>query len=206
MSIEIKLQKRAVIGKKVNNLRKAGILPATVYGKHLAPINVQTELRSFMPLMKAAGRTNLVTLHIDGEAPIAAFVHTYQRHPVSRAIIHVDFHAVDLNETVEVDVPVHMTGASIMVTRGDALLNNVTSLRVKALPTNVPSSLTVNISVLDSLEKAIHVSDIVLPAGATIIGNGGDLVVGLVPTGRAEVAAAENPAQPEVITARQPKA
>ena len=206
MSIEIKLQKRSVIGKKVNNLRKAGILPATVYGKHLAPINVQTELRSFMPLMKAAGRTNLVTLHIDGEAPIAAFVHTYQRHPVSRAIIHVDFHAVDLNETVEVDVPVHMTGASIMVTRGDALLNNVTSLRVKALPTNLPSSLTVDISVLDSLEKAIHVSDIVLPAGATIIGNGGDLVVGLVPTGRAEVAAAENPAQPEVITARQPKA
>jgi large subunit ribosomal protein L25 len=206
MSIEIKLQKRAVIGKKVNNLRKAGILPATVYGKHLAPINVQTELRSFMPLMKAAGRTNLVTLHIDGEAPIAAFVHTYQRHPVSRTIIHVDFHAVDLNETVEVDVPVHMSGASIMVTRGDALLNNVTSLRVKALPTNLPSSLTVDISVLDSLEKAIHVSDIVLPAGATIIGHGGDLVVGLVPTGRAEVASAENPAQPEVITARQPKA
>jgi large subunit ribosomal protein L25 len=206
MSIEIKLQKRAVIGKKVNNLRKAGILPATVYGKHLAPINVQTELRSFMPLMKAAGRTNLVTLHIDGEAPIAAFVHTYQRHPVSRTIIHVDFHAVDLNETVEVDVPVHMSGASIMVTRGDALLNNVTSLRVKALPTNLPSSLTVDISVLDSLEKAIHVSDIVLPVGATIIGHGGDLVVGLVPTGRAEVASAENPAQPEVITARQPKA
>ena len=206
MSIEIKLQKRAVIGKKVNNLRKAGILPATVYGKHLAPINVQTELRGFMPLMKAAGRTNLVTLHIEGEAPIAAFVHTYQRHPVSRTIIHVDFHAVDLNETVEVDVPVHMIGASIMVTRGDALLNNVTSLRVKALPTSLPSSLTVDISVLDSLEKAIHVSDIVLPAGATIIGNGGDLVVGLVPTGRAEVAATENPAQPEVITARQPKA
>ena len=206
MSIEIKLQKRAVIGKKVNNLRKAGILPATVYGKHLAPINVQTELRGFMPLMMAAGRTNLVTLHIEGEAPIAAFVHTYQRHPVSRTIIHVDFHAVDLNETVEVDVPVHMIGASIMVTRGDALLNNVTSLRVKALPTSLPSSLTVDISVLDSLEKAIHVSDIVLPAGATIIGNGGDLVVGLVPTGRAEVAATENPAQPEVITARQPKA
>jgi hypothetical protein len=93
-----------------------------------------------------------------------------------------------------------------MVTRGDALLNNVTSLRVKALPTSLPSSLTVDISILDSLEKAIHVSDIVLPAGATIIGNGSDLVVGLVPTGRAEVASTENPAQPEVITARQPKA
>ncbi len=205
MSIEIKLQKRDVIGKKVNNLRKAGILPATVYGKHLAPISVQTELRTFMPLMKAAGRTNLVTLHITGEEPIAAFVHTYQRHPVSRAIIHVDFHAVDLNETVEVDVPVHMIGTSLLVTRGDALLNNVTSLRVKALPTNLPSSLTVDISVLNSLEKAIHVSDITLPAGAAIIGHGSDLVVGLVPTGRVEVAATDGPIAPEVITARQPK-
>ena len=42
MSIEIKLEKRTVVGKKVNNLRKAGIMPATVYGKHLAPITVQT--------------------------------------------------------------------------------------------------------------------------------------------------------------------
>lgn len=206
MSIEIKLEKRTVVGKKVNNLRKAGIMPATVYGKHLAPIAVQTELRSFMPLMKAAGRTNLVTLHIPGEAPIAAFVHTYQRHPVSRTIIHVDFHAVDLNETVEVDVPVHMSGVSLMVSRGDALLNHVASLRVKALPTNLPSVITVDISVLDSLEKAIHISDIALPAGAVIIGHGGDLVIGLVPTGRAEAPAADGPAQPEVITERKPKA
>ena len=205
MPIEIKLDKRTVIGKKVNNLRKAGIMPATVYGKHLAPCNVQTELRTFMPLMKAAGRTNLVTLHIAGEAPIAAFVHTYQRHPVSRVIIHVDFHAVDLNETVEVDVPVHMTGMSLLVSRGDALLNNVTSLRVKALPTNLPSVITVDISVLDSLEKAIHISDIALPAGAVIIGHGGDLVIGLVPTGRAEAPVVDGPSQPEVITERKPK-
>jgi large subunit ribosomal protein L25 len=155
--------------------------------------------------MKAAGRTNLVTLHIAGEAPIAAFVHTYQRHPVSRVIIHVDFHAVDLNETVEVDVPVHMTGMSLLVSRGDALLNNVTSLRVKALPTNLPSVITVDISVLDSLEKAIHISDIALPAGAVIIGHGGDLVIGLVPTGRAEAPVVDGPSQPEVITERKPK-
>lgn len=206
MSIEIKLEKRTVTGKKVNNLRKAGILPATVYGKHLAPISVQTELRSFMPLMKAAGRTNLVTLHIAGESPIAAFVHSYQRHPVSRTVIHVDFHAVDMNETVEVEVPVHMTGASILVSRGDALLNHVTHLRVKALPGNLPAAITVDISTLDSFDKAIHVSDIKLAAGAVLVGHAGDLVVGLVQTGRGEAAAAENPAAPEVITERKPKA
>lgn len=206
MSIEIKLEKRTITGKKVNSLRKAGILPATVYGKHLAPIAVQTDLRSFMPLMKAAGRTNIVTLQIPGESPISAFVHTYQRHPVSRTVIHVDFHAVDMNETVEVEVPVHMTGTSIMVHRGDAMLNHVTHLRVKALPANLPAAITVDISGLDSLDKAIHISDIALSAGATIVGHAGDLVVGLVQTGRGESAAAETPAAPEVITERKPKA
>lgn len=206
MSIDIKLEKRTVTGKKVNNLRKAGLLPATVYGKHLAPISVQTELRSFMPLMKAAGRTNLVTLHIAGESPIAAFVHTYQRHPVSRTVIHVDFHAVDMNETVEVEVPVHMTGASILVSRGDAMLNHVAHLRVRALPGNLPAAITVDISVLDSMDKSIHISDIKLAAGATLVGHAGDLVVGLVQTGRGEAAAADAPAAPEVITERKPKA
>ena len=177
-----------------------------MYGKHLAPIAVQTDLRSFMPLMKAAGRTNIVTLQIPGESPISAFVHTYQRHPVSRTVIHVDFHAVDMNETVEVEVPVHMTGTSIMVHRGDAMLNHVTHLRVKALPANLPAAITVDISGLDSLDKAIHISDIALSAGATIVGHAGDLVVGLVQTGRGESAAAEAPAAPEVITERKPKA
>ena len=97
MAIELNLIKRTVIGKKVNNLRKTGVLPATVYGKHLPPITVQTEARAFAPVMKAAGKTSLVTLNIAGEEPIAAFIHSFQRHPVSRAIIHVDFHAVDMS-------------------------------------------------------------------------------------------------------------
>ena len=160
MAIELNLTKRTVTGKKVNNLRKTGVLPATVYGKHLAPITVQTDARGFAPVMKAAGKTSLVTLNIAGEEPIAAFIHSFQRHPVSRAIIHVDFHAVDMSETVEVDVPVHMRGVSPLVVRGDAIFNNITSLRVRALPGNLPTEIVVDVSGLDMFDKAIRVSDI----------------------------------------------
>ncbi len=206
MAIELNLTKRTVTGKKVNNLRKTGVLPATVYGKHLAPITVQTEARGFAPVMKAAGKTSLVTLNIAGEEPIAAFIHSFQRHPVSRAIIHVDFHAVDMSETVEVDVPVHMKGVSPLVVRGDAIFNNITSLRVRALPGNLPTEIVVDVSGLDMFDKAIHVSDIKLIGGAIILGHAGDLVVGLATAGRGEAVAVANAAEPELVRTREAKA
>lgn len=91
MAIDIKLQLRTITGKKVKLLRKEGILPATVYGKGLEPINVQINAREFAPQFKAAGRSNDVTLHIDGHKPMVANIHSFQRHPVTRVVIHVDF-------------------------------------------------------------------------------------------------------------------
>lgn len=206
MAIELNLTKRTVTGKKVNNLRKTGVLPATVYGKHLAPITVQTDARGFAPVMKAAGKTSLVTLNIAGEEPIAAFIHSFQRHPVSRAIIHVDFHAVDMSETVEVDVPVHMKGVSPLVVRGDAIFNNVTTLRVRALPGNLPTEIVVEVSGLDMFDKAIRVSDIKLIGGAIILGLADDLVVGLAAVNRGEGVAVANAAEPELVRTREAKA
>ena len=206
MAIELNLTKRTVTGKKVNNLRKTGVLPATVYGKHLAPITIQTDARAFAPVMKAAGKTSLVTLNIAGEEPIAAFIHSFQRHPVSRAIIHVDFHAVDMSETVEVDVPVHMKGVSPLVVRGDAIFNNVTTLRVRALPGNLPTEIVVEVSGLDMFDKAIRVSDIKLIGGAIILGLTDDLVVGLAAVNRGEVVATPNAAEPELVRTREAKA
>ncbi len=91
MAIDIKLQLRTITGKKVKSLRNEGILPATVYGKGMEPISVQVNAREFGPQFKAAGRSNEVTLHIDGHKPMTAHIHTFQRHPVTRAVIHVDF-------------------------------------------------------------------------------------------------------------------
>ena len=91
MAIDIKLQLRTITGKKVKSLRNEGILPATVYGKGMEPINVQINAREFAPQFKAAGRSTEVTLHIDGHKPMIANIHAFQRHPVTRVVIHVDF-------------------------------------------------------------------------------------------------------------------
>src|SRR5689334_22131375 len=89
--LKLELENRTLTGKKVNRLRREGILPATVYGKGVGPFIVQLDTRTFSNTYRQAGRTGLIDLAIPEQSGISAFVHTLQRHPVTRAIQHVDF-------------------------------------------------------------------------------------------------------------------
>jgi large subunit ribosomal protein L25 len=202
--IKLDLESRTLTGKKVGRLRREGILPATVYGKGVGPFTVQLNGRAFNDLYRHAGRTSLVDLAIPGETTVSAFIHTLQRHPVSRSILHVDFLAVDLLVEVTVDVPVHITGSSELVTRGDAIMNQVlTTLSVRALPTDLPNAIEVDISGLDSLEKSIHVRDLAALEKGVIVTAEDEMVVSLSParvTEEEEAAEAEETAaEPELV-------
>ena len=168
--ITLALENRTVTGKKVNRLRRAGMMPATVYGKGVGPFTVQVNARAFSDVLRHAGRTTLVELQIPGQPAQSAFVHVLQRHPVSRAILHADFLVVDLRTEITVAVPIHIIGESPLVERGDAILNQpLTTLSVRALPTDLPANIEVDISGLDSMDKAIHVRDIPALEKGTIV-------------------------------------
>ncbi|MEM8534425.1 MAG: 50S ribosomal protein L25 [Chloroflexota bacterium] len=177
---ELKLETRTVTGKKVNRLRKEGILPATVYGKGVGPYTVQMNAREFTDLLKQAGRTSLIKLSIPGQKPQSAFVHVLQRHPVKQDVLHVDFHVVDLLIEMTVEVPIQLIGESELVKSNQAALNQILSaIEIQTLPSNVPSHVEVDISVLDSFEKTIHVADITPPDKVTIITPEDELVANL---------------------------
>lgn len=201
--LTLDLENRTLIGKKVNRLRRAGLLPATVYGKGVGPFAVQLDARLFNDTYRRAGRTGLVELNIPGQPGVSVFIHSLQRHPVSRAIVHVDFLAVDLRIEVTVDVPVHIVGESELVRRGDALLNQVlTTLAVRALPAEIPSAIEVDVSGLDSFDKSIHVGDIALQAKGEIVTPADELVVSLSQTRPEEAEEAEETAEaaePELV-------
>jgi large subunit ribosomal protein L25 len=193
------------MGKKVNRLRREGILPATVYGKGVGPFAVQVNARTFSDTLRHAGRTILVELEIPGQKPLAAFIHALQRHPVTRTIIHADFRVVDLRIEITVAIPIHVVGESELVERGDALLNQVlTPVDVRALPAELPPALDVDISGLDSFDKAIYVRDIKLEGKGTIETPEDELVISLTPARveEEEEAVAEEeeaPAEPELV-------
>jgi large subunit ribosomal protein L25 len=202
----LSLEPRSIVGKKVKRLRRSGILPATVYGKGVEPIAVQVDARSFNNVYRRAGRTSLIELHIADRQPLAAFIHALQRHPVTRDIIHADFRAVDLSQEVEVAVPLHIESESPLVESGEAVLNQVlNAIEIRALPSDIPAHITVDISILDAFDKSIHVRDLTLPPGATLVTPGDELVVGLAHTRAAEEeeATEETTAEPELVRERR---
>ncbi len=198
----LRMEPRSILGKKVKRLRREGFLPATVYGRNVGPFAVQVDVRAFNEIYRRSGRTTLIDLQIPGQGPMSAFIHMLQRHPVSRVILHADFHVVDLMSEITVAVPLHFVGQSLLVERGDAMLNQVhTSLNVHALPTELPSYIEVDISGLDSFDKSIHVRDIQFSGPGTIATPPDELVVGLTMM-RAETdeeAAEAASAEPELV-------
>jgi large subunit ribosomal protein L25 len=199
-------QVRTVIGKKVKYLRKEGLIPATVYGKGFDAVSTQVSGREFELVLRKAGRTSLIDLNLDGHGMQSVFVQDIQRHPVTRAILHIDFKVVDLKKLVYMEVPLTMVGESPLVARGDALLNHVLNVvMVEALPNDLPQHIEIDISSLDALDKSIHVRDLSTSAGYKILADADQVLLSLAQLRAAEdVPAAAAPAEPELI--RKPRA
>lgn len=199
--LSVQFDARTLMGKKVNRLRREGILPATVYGKGVGPFAVQIDARTFSNLLRKAGKTSLIEVEIPGEPTRSAFVHAVQRDPVSRQLIHADLRVVDLKVEITVDVPVHLVGESPLVKQGDAVLNQLlTTISVHALPTDIPQSVEADISVLDSLDKNVLVGDIKLPGKGTITTPADEVVASVTPaTVEAEEPVEEEAAEPTLV-------
>jgi large subunit ribosomal protein L25 len=200
--LSLDVQTRTVLGKKVKNLRKQGLLPATIYGKGVGPFSVQIEERAFLAAYRKAGRTRLIEVTLPGQPRQSVFVHDVQRHPVTRSILHADLWAVDLKAEMTAEVPVTTVGESPLAARGDALVNIVLqTLTVHALPTNIPPTIEIDVSVLDELGKHISVADLPASANYKILDEAEQVIVSLTETRAVaeEAEATETPAEPELI-------
>ncbi|NNJ09724.1 50S ribosomal protein L25 [Chloroflexales bacterium ZM16-3] len=194
-------QVRTVLGKKVKYLRTEGKIPATVYGKGFEAVSTQVSARDFEITFRKAGRTSLIDLMIEGYSMQSVFVQDIQRHPVTRNILHIDFKVVDLLKSVTVEVPIVVVGESPLVARGDALLNHVlNSMMVAALPNDLPQHIDIDISVLDAMDKVIHVRDLIGQVNYKILADPNQVLLSLSQLRAIEdVPAVETPTEPELI-------
>src|SRR5687768_15624386 len=96
----LKVAKREVVGKKVKNLRKEGLIPGTIYGKDVKSLSIQVPLKEFEGVYKEAGETGLVDITLDGQAGKPVLIKHVQLDPKLSTPIHVDFHQVNLSEKI----------------------------------------------------------------------------------------------------------
>ncbi|MGH2444810.1 MAG: 50S ribosomal protein L25 [Candidatus Limnocylindria bacterium] len=184
MDLELSLDARVAQGKANKRLRREGIVPGVMYGKGEDSTNVQVDAKTFETLYRSAGRTSVVKFRLPGASrATSGFIKSVQRHPLSGRAIHVDYYLVNLNVEMEVDVPLVFAGeAPAVELTGGTLLHNLSSLRVKALPADIPHEVEVNVSTLVSLDVAIHVRDLSLNRDlVTVLTDGDTLVATVVP-------------------------
>jgi large subunit ribosomal protein L25 len=208
MSNQVKLsaRPRSEAGRNaVSRVRTRGAVPAVIYGAKDVTANLEIEKRDIENILARAVSENiLVQLEInDGEKTTSrlSLIQEVQHHPVRGEIIHVDFHAVSMNEEIDAEVVLEPEGEPVGVkTFGGLLQQSMRLLPIRCLPQNLPEIIVVDVSGLN-IGDTLHVRDIKLPPGVTAVPDE-ELTVFLVsePTVAEEtVSAPEEAAAPEVI-------
>jgi large subunit ribosomal protein L25 len=181
---------RTVTGKAVARLRREGRLPAVVYGHGTASESVSLDTHEFETLRRHTGASTLIDLAVDDGRSRPVLVHSIQVHPVSRRPLHVDLFAVRMTEELTVEVPLVGTGYAPAAESGGTLVHPNSTIKVRALPTNLPESLTYDLSSLITYETTITVADLVAPAGVTIQADASEVIARVLAPRVEEVPAA----------------
>ena len=182
MDLELTLDAREAHGKANKRLRREGIVPGIVFGKGEDSTPVQVNAKTFETLYRSAGRTSVVKFRLPGHnRATSGIIKSVQRHPLSGNPLHVDFFLVNLKQEMENDIPLNFTGEAPAVEEtGGTLLHNLSSIHVKALPGDMPHEISVDVSVLTSLDVAIHVRDLNLNRDLVQVLTDGDTLVATV--------------------------
>jgi large subunit ribosomal protein L25 len=173
-SLKLKAAPRTQTRRKGSKaLRSAGRIPANIYGKSIAPQNLEIDSEAFIELINSAhSEIVLVDLEVSGDSNVRlALVQDVQHHPLSGEVLHVDFHEVKSDEMITIRIPVEATGEADGVKSGGGTLEHVLQkLRVTALPKDLPEQILVDVSAL-AVGQAIQIGQIQAPAGVTILGD-----------------------------------
>lgn len=166
--VKLKAEHRSETGRSaVRKLKARGIIPAVIYGGKDKPQPLQVSARDINTILShASGENILVELEIEGEkGGRTALLQEIQHSPVGGNVLHLDFHAVSMDEKIEADVPVEAIGVANGVKNfGGLLEQSLRSLTIECLPRDLPDRITVDVSALN-IGDSIHVRDMQLPSG-----------------------------------------
>lgn len=171
--LKLNAQPRTLTGRKVRQLRSQGMVPAVVYGNNQEPVNLQFNARSFELLLRAGGFSQLVEVNVEGGGTHNVLVREIQRHPVNHSFRHVDLYAVNMSEKQHSSVPIVSTGHPTAMTGGLMLLQTQDTVDIEALPADIPASIEVDITALET-ERPITIADLPELAGVTYLGDEGE--------------------------------
>ncbi len=168
--IILETEKRNTFGKKNKSLRSTGVIPVNMYGLGDS-VSLQVKEDTLYKTLKEAGYTTPIKISVDGKNETYTLVRNVDRHPVTDALVHVDFLRVDMEKEIEVQVPVLLINQDDAPgTRGGAgvVTQGVYEVTILAKPLEIPSELQADCSILENLEMYVLAKDLDIPEGSVL--------------------------------------
>ena len=178
-AIEIELDPRELLGKKVKRLRRVGIVPVHLYGPGMEPRALQCNTSRLIRVLATAGGATPIHITIRGESGThLAFAREIQWDPRRDDLLHVDLLAADVSRPVTAQVPIILIGESAGARSvSGTVMHQLRTVDIQALPLEMPNQIELDISVMETPDSVIRVSDLQIPETATLLTDAEDLVV-----------------------------
>ena len=167
--------------------RSEGSIPAVVYGLGMEAVSVEIDAREFTNALKTEAGSNVIFNLEIGKEKYTALAREIQKHVYRNEFLHVDFIQVDLSQTVDADVQINFTGIPMGVKEEGGVVQTVNStITITALPTNIPTSLDLDISELNVGDN-LAATDVDLPEGVELANDEDDSILVTITIPRAAV-------------------
>ena len=193
LTLSVKI--RQTFGKKVKNLREAGLIPAILYGPEIKKsIAVEVDYKTFEKIYKEAGESSLISLELQDEKSkisqqkkILVLIHDIEHDPLTGHPIHVDFYQPRLEEEIEVKVLIIFEGEAPAVKElSGTLVKNISEVEVSALPQKLPKEIKVDVGSLKTFEDHILIKDLKVSEGVKILKDPEEIVALVSPPEKIE--------------------
>ncbi|WP_226530438.1 50S ribosomal protein L25/general stress protein Ctc [Metabacillus niabensis] len=139
-------------------VRESGKIPAIIYGKAKESQPVALDSIELIKTLRDEGKNTVLHLDVDGSSH-AVMLYDMQTDPLKNEIIHADFHIVDMQADVQVEVPVHLTGEAQGVKDGGVLQQSLHEVTITSKPGNIPQSIDVDITNL-GVNETLYIKDL----------------------------------------------
>jgi large subunit ribosomal protein L25 len=174
--VVVKASKRDVIGKQVGALRRAGKLPAVLYGHHIESTPIMLDAHETSLTLSKLTSSSLVTVELDGKE-YPSLVRQRQRDPLKNRLLHLDFQVISLTEKIRTTIGIELVGKASAVKDFNAvIITGLTELEVECLPQDLPERILVDVSGLAEIGAAIHVRDVVLSDKVAVLDDKDEMI------------------------------
>lgn len=199
-TLQLKVQKREVIGKKVAGLRRQGLVVGNIFSKGKESTAIQVGYEPMRKMVDDAGYNHPISLSVDGGEEHLVLIKEIDRDPKTNRFHHIAFHEVRRDQKVEAEVPVELIGTSPAVLAGNIILRGDTTILVSANPLDLPDHLEADAATLINEDDVILARDLKLPANVELVDEG-DKMVFKVDVPRSQVEEVESQSEADAVAA-----